>query len=490
MESIKQDPAFSVNHCLLSGSVGKRTSVLRPDIDGVVFLNKKQLPLTQEIEAIIDLLKYKADCFGIVQSSITRGSKSVKILFHNGIEMDLLPACTFSQDVYEQYLKVLECIRSYPENYSSYSSSLGDIQKQFLKDQPGPTHQLIRLIKYWYKSLTLDVEIYGGSYLMEILCVTVCNESKTQNSLFTNFKATLQKIYKIDTLRVAFLLEKNSNDKLRWKLLSEDELEKHKNSFSPLILERSCFIIDPSNPYNDLFDPKNLTEIVLKKLKEHAKEMIERVEMLESFESNDLKTIMTVSDTDPGINTAIVEVKLHVDKIFEPHSMSLRRYSLEGIPNEIVYQVDYKCKNSDKLKSAIIDCVSTTFFVENKEAKKVSKTMLTNLESLIKTKARLVESEKENKKRKKYIYSYGLPDVADKGDIKESVERIKTIIQQNNIVSFRESSSKKCHKKCDVTLYVPYVCKENNLALRFSMKWSKFTKENNNLNEKKCCVIN
>lgn len=483
MESIKRDHAFSVDHCLLSGSLGKNTSVLRPDVDAIVFLNKKQLPLTDEIEAIVDLLKSKADSLGIIPSSITRGSRTVKIEFNNGIEMDLLPACTFApQVVYEQYSKVLECIKSYPENYSSYSSSLGDIQLKFLKHQLGTTHQLIRLIKFWYKSLSLDADIYGGSYLMEILCVTVCKESETQNSLFTNFKEALQKISNIDTLRIAFLLEKESNGKLRWKLLQEGELEQHRNSFSPFILERRNFIIDPSNPYNDLFNPKNLTETVLRKLKGHAREMLGRVEMLESFETNELKIVTTVSDIDFDINTPSVEVKLHLDKAFEPHSMSLNdRYLDEGIPNEIVF--DYEYKNSGELKTATIDCRSTSFFVENKEAKKVSKTILTYLVSLITVKARLVVSEN----RKKYIYSNGLPDVSDTDKIKEAVA---TLMRQCEFWSFRASSSNKCHKKCDVTLYIPYVCNGTNLAIRFSMKWNKkLGVTNNNLNEMKCCVV-
>lgn len=444
----------------------------------MVFINKSKLPLTDEIEAIVDLIKSKTDEFGIKPNSITKGSKTVTVEFQNGIEMDLLPACTFSQDAYKQYLSVLQCIKSYPENYFLYSSSLSDIQVKFLKDQPGLTHQLIRIVKYWYKSLALDV--YGGSYLIEILCVAVCNEVESQNSLIINFKAALQKIATIDTLKVAFLLEKNKDGKICWKLLSEGELQKQKNVFSPFILERSRFIIDPTNPYNDLFNPKNLTETVVTKLKDYANEMLGRLKMLESSENNELKTVTT--DIDPENDTPNVDVKLHIDKLFEPHSICLNSiYSDAGIPNEIV--LDHEYSNPLKLKAANIDCTNNTFFVENKEAKKVSKTILTNLEFLIGAKARIVK----NGLRKKYIFINGLPDVSTKDDV---IDAVATFLRKNNFQLVRKSSSTRHHKKCNVTLYVPYVCSNTNLALRFSMKWNLQRGEvNNNFNGKNCCCV-
>ncbi|XP_037051002.1 uncharacterized protein LOC119084959 isoform X2 [Bradysia coprophila] len=477
-ESIRRDPAFSVNRCILAGSIGKSTSVLFPDIDAVVLLNNTQHPLTDEIEAIMDLLKIKASEFGIEPSSITRSSKTVKLQFKCGIEMDLLPACQFSQDMYSQYLQVLDCIKSYPENFYMYSSSLAEIQTQFLKNQSGPAHQTIRLLKYWFKGLSLDVEINGGSYLMEILCAVVFYETDTPKSLVQNFKGALEKVANIDSLKVAFLLEKTKDEKLRWKLLKTDqELEQHKDVFSPLILQRPHFIIDPSNPFNDLLNPKNLTAKVVSRLKECAQEMLRRVELLDSIESNHLKTVGPTIAPDTGYPN----VKLFIDKIFVPHAMSYAQ--CEELPDEIVVHVDFKYKTLPKST----DPRSSSFFVENKEAKKVSRTILNNLFFLIRNKARVDVFERVRKRQKdsgsvkKYVYGNGIPDVENVNDVEEAVE---TLLQELN-VKVRYSSDTKDHESCDVTLYVPFTCDKNNFALRFSMKWKdELGEETKILNEK------
>lgn len=446
-----------MDRCIPGGSVGKNTSVLNPDFDVVVFLNKKQPPLLETVEDFKNLLKSEAKSFGIIPSSITWSSNTATAEFEQGIEMDILPACSFFQDPEKQRQEVHRQIRACPEKYLMYSSSLADTQTKFMKDQPGSTHQLIRLVKFWYKTLTLGEYVYGGSFLMEVLCATVCKEeqslTKRDVPMLERFKAVLKKISEIYTLQIAFLPPELNNGGSKpngsngWKLLNGNEAKKYKTYFWSEILSRPRFIIDPSNPFNDLI--KNLGEDVVHNLKIFASKMLVRIGKLESTGSNECKTV-----------TSAMDVTLHIDKIFEPLSLGLKdSFKNEGIPKKVVIHYDYQSYKSSESKT--VTNKDDSFLQNNKDAKKICKTILTNLVTLVRIRAK--------REGNRYIFKNGLPVIGNKADVKKAVE----IFLKENFTSEQVNigTSNNDHKGCDVTVYIPYLVDTTAFAVRFSMSW-------------------
>ncbi|ODM96976.1 2'-5'-oligoadenylate synthase 3 [Orchesella cincta] len=438
---------FKVDRVFYGGSVGKRTSVIYPDFDCVVFLNEVEPPLDEILKEFETMLKDNATELSIIPDSIKRTWITIMVRFENGVEMDLLAACNLSkrQDPKEQRRLVIERIKADPEKLSPrYSSSLAEMQLDYLKTQSGFTHQLIRLAKYWYKSCSLDESVYGGSAMMEIICVTVVEENGDSISMLEAFKMVLHKVVRMDSLKIAFIQEDG-----KWKSIPEGGgMRKYAANFDSKIISRTNYIIEPANPYNDM--AKNISPKVYAKLKKFGTVMIKRVEKLEATQTNDMITVVGQVVTSTGY--------------FEPFPLRLSDEYSDGVPTEVLVDYQYAKYKHNSAEPKHITNKSSFDQDKFKPRKIVTKTILNNLAFLIRA------PKPKNVGDKTYIpYTDGVAQVGLE-DVKGAVKRLTSVNFKGNCI--KETNSDSAHNGCDVTLFAPYICDGKRYAVRMSLKWS------------------
>ena len=149
--------------CVL-GSIGKGTALPNADFDCVVFMDKP-------IETLFDVLN---DFEAILRPIFPELKKTRwSLQFHaDGFDMDILPAVNFigmskvpptgnpevvraqAWKVYEKILEAQSDVRG--ATASAYNTSLCESQVMFMKSQSVFTHQLVRLTKFWNKSLYIE----------------------------------------------------------------------------------------------------------------------------------------------------------------------------------------------------------------------------------------------------------------------------------------------------------------------------------------------
>jgi len=114
--------------------------------------------------------------------------------------------------------------------------------------------QVVRLGKFWYKSLYLGPKpIYGVKTILELIAVSAAMEEQATYAtpfLTKAFNKFLDGVRRIDKLGLAF--------------------KKNRNGYWELSQLRGCAIIEPANPYNDLSKNFAKREVELDNLKKFA----------------------------------------------------------------------------------------------------------------------------------------------------------------------------------------------------------------------------
>lgn len=401
------------------------------------------------------LMKKYAVELQIVATSIKTSSRydrtNVALEFKNGVQMDLLPASSLEVDPEKQRTEVFSRMKKDPSRFLLFSSSLAETALQFMKDQSGAAHQLIRLAKYWYKMCTLGDRLYGGSTIMEILCIDVAYELDplgrgTEFQMLAAFRAFLKRVSVINTLKIAFY--RNGKN---WVKVAPNEfkLPKYQNYFHAPFLTEKNFIIEPANPYNNL--AKNIKPIPLKRLKQFSAAMLKRLDDLESPVNNDIKKLSADGKT--------IEM-VYFNKLFEPFILSLKNYyPASAIPTSVC--IDYFYQNYFTAQ-ANVEVRQDDFFKKNAEAKKLYRAVLNSLLFLIR--GRAMRTAKNG-----LSFTNGITDVTKADEVKSAV---KTFLDANNFgKNVTESNTNDDHKDYHVTLSIPYRRMDKIYAVRFSMKW-------------------
>ncbi|XP_071847655.1 uncharacterized protein [Apostichopus japonicus] len=236
------------NRIKVLGSIGKKTSVwIDMDIDIVVYFDDVIPPF----DNIIETLK----CF--VKSNYNPNCKETEhaVMFEYGeFSIDLLPATNFVPNCYNYYCdyndregtqiqvnNALECLNSNSKlRHKEFSSSLSEAAVGFLKEQDSFTHSLCRLAKYWVMTVPLKGFCPGRSTIMELLAVKAAEETKLEprQNIIQGFRTFL------------FIVRKINEQEIFWERY-------YRKKRIPLdILNKLPYLIDPTNPFNNLLSPK------------------------------------------------------------------------------------------------------------------------------------------------------------------------------------------------------------------------------------------
>ncbi|CAL8144657.1 unnamed protein product [Orchesella dallaii] len=268
--TLKQHSHYFLDSYQFAGSFGKETDVIDPDLDLVVLVNKCRPPLKGVLNEFEKILRANEDYLQICPGSYKKSIRCLKFAFRNGISVDLLPAPNLSYDEKEN---VLALMRNNDELAHLYNPSFVEDQIAFMEDQDNFTHTLIRLSKFWLKSLNLGQSFSGGSAMMELIAVAAAQELEKdgERSVSRSFIKVLDMVIKLKTLKIAFKLDNDGE----WRRVSPADLNcRNKSWLVPTIigkyktLKKRNFIVDPANPFQNFLEGK--CNGVLKKLKKFA----------------------------------------------------------------------------------------------------------------------------------------------------------------------------------------------------------------------------
>lgn len=245
-EALKTKSRFHIDHTVIAGSVGKGTAIIDSDIDGILFLNDEH-PLFS------DVLNEWEDIFTLTDALDVQNVRKTKYSIQftsKTYEFDFLPAPNFvnipnlagEERIKIQQQKTLEKISENPKKYSYlYSAALAESVLQFIRKQERFVNEMIRIVKFWYKTLYIPEYVSGAKQLIELVTVHAAHIERlggapTNKMYLRTFGRVLDYIIKFDSIHVIFNDEYNSQFKSVARTMGS---------------ARPC-VLDPANPYNNL----------------------------------------------------------------------------------------------------------------------------------------------------------------------------------------------------------------------------------------------
>lgn len=236
-----------------SGSLVKGTALKgRSDIDLILMLTSftDVGVLMENMDTLLETLKTSlAEYNNVKIQTVTRYSVQIQFSCHSDHihDIDLLLAVDFYLD--EQgdpqtsldtvYQKMKKVKHSY-DKIHEYSVSLVPLQTGILEGTPQKLKDLIRLLKHWEYVKSGSTEgrdtKWPNSYTMELIALQAW------------IKAGKPKMF--DTTRALHAILTALIDHRNFKIIFYDRLKYSRSYINP---RYSTFIMDPTNPYNDMY---------------------------------------------------------------------------------------------------------------------------------------------------------------------------------------------------------------------------------------------
>jgi hypothetical protein len=261
---LQKSKFFKVDRVKIAGSIGKKTAVcVDPDFDLVAFINDQHPPFTKVLDNFEDILK--TSDMDIKHVKVTQYSIQFEV---DHIGFDLLPATNFVNlspqpggEVLAriQAEKALECITKNPgrDGYK-YGSACAEQQVEFLKNQSPFVHSVVRLAKFWNKTLHQFPYISGRSTMIELIAIHAATiQEQGQRSCLEGFKIFLTLMKEFDKLSIIFF---------------------EGSQVPAFVRDQRPLVLDPVNPYNNFADFRDDNKAnVISKFKEYSSTTLARL---------------------------------------------------------------------------------------------------------------------------------------------------------------------------------------------------------------------
>jgi hypothetical protein len=233
---LKEKSKYKIDRTRITGSVEKGTAIKTDyDFDLVIFVNDIELPFINVVEDFEKILR--SINFTVIEKNDKKRQIVIKAV-KEGINFDICIAINFDQNIAEQRVQVQQIIKVLPnpqKDSYEYSPSLDESQVKFVKEQSSYAHDLIRLAKYWNKSLFIEEYISGRSSLIELVAIDIAKkqEARGDTSLLIGFESFLMTMISFSNTHIVY------------------ERFYPKNSIARKILSQKPLILDPANPFNN-----------------------------------------------------------------------------------------------------------------------------------------------------------------------------------------------------------------------------------------------
>lgn len=286
LAALKANSKFPIMRMIYEGRNDKYTAVMFQSLYLTVFVNINDKPdfvkILEDFEAVI------STTFGINENEIQH-SKCVRFVVppsgiggleqSAGFVVEILPAVNLVHNPQSlnfakvQLDEVTRKIARHPTTHAYYRNSLVEDQLGFMRQQTPFTQDLVRLAKFWYKSLFFGEYIPGGITIIEL--IAVCAAKRRVKSLHDAFIMFLSYLNRLDHLRCAFYTGSSGG----W----DNFVDTSRASIPPQVLKLTPsvnlnnvgrFILEPANPSNDFLTHVSIFHI--KKFMVFARDCMDR----------------------------------------------------------------------------------------------------------------------------------------------------------------------------------------------------------------------
>lgn len=295
---LQQKSRYPIGRIYIAGSAGKKTTTFNWDMDLVLFINDEQPPFKEVLDNFEDtfLIENSLDI-----KNIRKTPYSIQFTIGQ-IDFDILPAPNFvtrdsgRADADElQQQRTLDRIKCDPAKYGyMYSGGLAQASINFMKRQDDFAHDMVRLAKFWFKSL-FNEYVSGGKLLVELVAVYAAQKeanypSKSQLRCFTTFIHLMQNF---ECLDVVF----EGEYKFREHQVTDNSRPR---------------VMDPINPYNNL--ARNWSVSAQNQIKRYANETYRRLQNIYSTRKVDYNILFDYQGFPrPPVSVPIDKVKWYYD---------------------------------------------------------------------------------------------------------------------------------------------------------------------------------
>lgn len=237
--------AYRPMKVIKSGSLGKGTEVKDlSDIDLVVVMHDAGSDMLEQRERAINYLeKYLSSNKRCIPDGKTFASVKIKLRDKSDkeIDVDVLPAfidVDIERNGRQQLNKIYDMMKSNTSFCQAASAALAPIQRDFVKKVPPKVKQLIRLVKYWKKTCLQEMpkKRYPTSYPLELITIGAWQDAGSPE----NFDMR-QGLY-----HVMLAMKNYRNLRRVWYEHYDKERADRADKC------RDFYVIDPSNPYNNI----------------------------------------------------------------------------------------------------------------------------------------------------------------------------------------------------------------------------------------------
>ncbi|KAG4079675.1 hypothetical protein HA402_009061 [Bradysia odoriphaga] len=258
---------FKIGQVCIAGSGGKRTTIFSSDVDCVLFINEMRPPFKEVLNDFYEILTL-TDSFNIRNVRTTQYTIQFTA---NGFDFDIQPAANFFAHCHnetgehlsnEQQRRTLDIIKADPAKYGyPYSGSLAKATVQFMKEQNAFTHEMVRVAKFWYKTLYFDEYVSGAKSAIELVAVYAAGKERNYGSVshLRCFGQVVKYLMHFDEMNIVFEKE--------YKFAEHQPVD-----------GRRPRLLDPVNPYNNF--ASNWSRKSIELIKCFAKETNRRLQIL------------------------------------------------------------------------------------------------------------------------------------------------------------------------------------------------------------------
>lgn len=202
-----------VDRQYINGSKGKKTTIFDFDIDMVLLINDEEPPFDDVLEKF-EMLIRESEYFSKMRN-FKKSDISIQFTIDQ-FDFDVLPAPNFltrdsdrddARKRQQQQRRTLDRIKRDPVRYGCmYSGGLAEASIDFMRRQDDFTLDMVRLAKFWFKSLFLGHRhVSDGKLLIELVAVYAAQKEavfqpKSHLRCFTAFMGLLQNFESLDVV--------------------------------------------------------------------------------------------------------------------------------------------------------------------------------------------------------------------------------------------------------------------------------------------------
>ncbi|XP_067138959.1 2'-5'-oligoadenylate synthase-like protein 2 [Centruroides vittatus] len=237
-EILNRKSKFKIDRIELSCSIEKQIAItMELEFQYIVFINEELPPFKNVIDDFEEILSLEENWNQKVE--IYRSLNSIRVTL-NHMKLDVIPATNFINDASLQRIHIYKLIKTKrSQDGYKFSSSLSESRAEFIKRQSKLAHSLIRLVKFWKRTLYIKKYSTEILWMLETVAIYVENEEKTSEyySLLKAFRHFMKLIKNLNNLNVIFEEYYSITD------------------VKDFILRQRPLVLDPSNPCNNLAYP-------------------------------------------------------------------------------------------------------------------------------------------------------------------------------------------------------------------------------------------